>query len=177
METKSKNYLQIVIDLQELALRFNNAELAEQTKILAELEAAEMTKIEKESRMFGFYQALLSTREYIDSQIDNMKRALEIAENKIEAFKDYVGSGIQLNGKISHPLFSAYIKSTQSTIIDDETVIPKQFIKEKIVTSIDKKALKESIESGDVVPGAHLQNNQSIIIMPKKSKSLEVGNE
>lgn len=175
IETKKKNYLQVVMDLQDLAVRFNNAEPENQAAILAELEAAEMTKQEKETRMFYFYQALNSMVNYIDGQIDNMKRAKEIAENKIEAFKNYIGNGIVLNGKISNPLFSAYIKETQATIIDDENIIPKTFIKEKIVTSIDKAGIKEALKSGEIISGAHLQDNQSVVILPKKSKEVVNG--
>lgn len=47
-------------------------------------------------------------------------------------------------------------------VIDDEAEVPNQFI--KVATSVDKAAVKTALKGGEVVPGAHLEENVNISI-------------
>lgn len=42
-------------------------------------------------------------------------------------------------------------------IIDDESLLPDELVDVQTITAPDKKAIKEAIEKGTVVPGAHLE--------------------
>ena len=55
-------------------------------------------------------------------------------------------------------------RRSKTVIIDDESKIGKMFVKEKIEYSIDKKAVKQALESGQSVEGARIQENQNLQI-------------
>lgn len=56
-----------------------------------------------------------------------------------------------------------YRKST-ATIIDKEDEIPKEFIRTKIETEPDKYAIKNAINAGTIVPGAHIETKMNMSI-------------
>lgn len=47
-------------------------------------------------------------------------------------------------------------------VVADEKLLPKEYIKEKITTSIDKIAIKKALQSGEEVTGASLEQRQGI---------------
>ena len=55
-------------------------------------------------------------------------------------------------------------KNPPSVEIYDESLIPAQFVTSKMVTSISKAYIKESIKAGNEVPGARLNESMRVII-------------
>ena len=47
-------------------------------------------------------------------------------------------------------------------VVADERLLPKEYIKEKITTSIDKIAIKKALQNGDEVAGASLEQRQGV---------------
>jgi hypothetical protein len=59
--------------------------------------------------------------------------------------------------KIACPYFElAIVNNPVSVVVDDEQNLPSDYITVKTVKSPNKKAIKEAIDSGEDVPGAHL---------------------
>lgn len=58
-------------------------------------------------------------------------------------------------------------KNPWSLIIEDESKIPEEFKKEKTEIVIDKKAIKDKIQSGEEIDGARIQSSFSLVITPK----------
>ncbi|EOH3237522.1 siphovirus Gp157 family protein, partial [Morganella morganii] len=44
-----------------------------------------------------------------------------------------------------------------SVVIDDESLIPDSLVDVQTIVSPDKKAIKEALENGIAVPGAHIE--------------------
>ena len=52
-------------------------------------------------------------------------------------------------------------------IIEDESKIPKEYIKEKITTSIDKKTLKEDIKQGLLIDWVTIEKEYNLVVKSK----------
>lgn len=48
-------------------------------------------------------------------------------------------------------------KGRASVVIDDESLIPDSLVDVQTIVSPDKKAIKEALENGIAVPGAHIE--------------------
>lgn len=50
-----------------------------------------------------------------------------------------------------------------SLVVEDEALIPADYLREKLVTSVDKVAIKQAFERGQDVPGCHLEQRVSLV--------------
>lgn len=55
-------------------------------------------------------------------------------------------------------------KCAESAIIDDDMLLPSKFIVRKVTEAPDKMAIKRAIQSGEDVPGAHLEAGNRLIV-------------
>ena len=70
--------------------------------------------------------------------------------------------------KIEAPEFTISLRNNPSkVVITDETRIPAEFWKEKIVKTLDRTLLKEALET-DIVPGAELSNGGASLTIRTK---------
>jgi len=126
------------------------------------LEDLQMQKDEKLENIGCYIKNLNAEINAFKEEEKNMKKRREVLEHKAERLEKYVSS--VLNGekwdKSTKVQFS-FRESTQ-TIIDDESLIPKKFLVKKIDYSPDKKAIKEVLESGKAVKGAHLNTVKNL---------------
>lgn len=127
-----------------------------------ELEKLQIAKDEKLEAVGCYIKNLNADINAFKEEEKNMKKRREVLEHKVERLEKYVSS--VLNGekwdKSTKVQFS-FRESTQ-TIIDDESLLPKKFLVKKIDYSPDKKAIKEVLESGKTVKGAHLNTVKNI---------------
>ena len=88
-------------------------------------------------------------------------------ERKIEGLKSYVLTNMKAIGKdkVECPLFKVSIRTNAPSVqVANEDVVPAKFVVMKTSTSIDKKALKEAIESGEVFDGVSLVRSNTLSI-------------
>lgn len=55
-------------------------------------------------------------------------------------------------------------------VFDDKNLVPVKFQKERIVTSINKPAIKDALKAGEMVAGAHLETTRRTVISENKMK-------
>lgn len=55
-------------------------------------------------------------------------------------------------------------KKPWSLIIEDESKVPAEYIKEKVTTSIDKKTLKEDISQGLLIEWVYISEDYTLVI-------------
>lgn len=109
--------------------------------------------------------------------IKNLKSDLVALEAERKAFQDREKSckakiaslqnwlSFALNGqKFSSPKVAVSFRRTESVEIVDESILPKEFVREKIELAPDKVAIKDAIKRGETVSGAALIQNQSVQI-------------
>lgn len=111
-----------------------------------------------------------------EHHIDGIKKIEEAAylrrkriERNLEQLKSYMLKGMieaDIN-KIISPQFDISVKSNPLSVdIYNESLLPKEYFKEKVVTTvtIDKNKIKEDIKTGLDVPGATLTQNKRLEI-------------
>ena len=112
----------------------------------------------------------------LESSADQMKAAeAEIAkrrkavENRAANVRRYLFDNMRLCGitKIESPYFNLAIRENpESVVIDSADELPKEYLTqpEAPPPSPDKKAIKDAIKAGIVVPGAHIERGQRLEI-------------
>lgn len=109
--------------------------------------ASMITAINKEAKAINMQEAeLAAKRKALEQLVESAEEAIikEMTEQKIEVLK---GTLIQYTVPLCpHKL-----------IIDNPSLIPKDYIRETIVLEIRKDALKDDLKLGALVAGAHLE--------------------
>ncbi|MNO66347.1 hypothetical protein D3C76_571330 [compost metagenome] len=104
--------------------------------------------------------------EAIQSQIDRLTERKRIITNRKESLKEYLRLNMDASGitKISHPLFTITCgKGKPSVVIDDQKVIPDEYMRVTTAMAPDKVAIAKAIKEGKEVPGAHSEIGKSSI--------------
>lgn len=103
----------------------------------------------------------------ISTYKDEEKRLAErrkVLENKLNRYKEYVKNNMEQMGlqKIETPLGVLSICKTPASVeIIDESMIPSEYKTQKIVESVDKKAIKEAIQNGENIQGVKLVEDKT----------------
>lgn len=85
-----------------------------------------------------------------------------VAKNKAERLKRYLQDALQGEKFRTSRLDISYRKS-KAVEITDASILPKMFLKEQ-EPKVDKLKLKEILDQGTLVTGAHLEEKQNILI-------------
>ncbi len=85
---------------------------------------------------------------------------------KSDKYKEIINNAMKMSNKkkIETDLFTISKRSSKAVNIIDETKIPLEFMSETITYKPIKKAIKEAIEKGEVIEGAELGINESVVI-------------
>lgn len=104
--------------------------------------------------------------EMVDAEIERLKAVKERMKKGIEGFKHYIKYNMaQMDiKKIETPLGNLSLRQTTATDVYDESVLPKEFLKEKITYTPSKTDIKKALQNGEEVPGARLVVNTNLNI-------------
>jgi len=89
-----------------------------------------------------------------------MNARRKVIENRVNGLKDYLKNHMAACkiSKINCPEFAVtLINPRKIVVIDDVDAIPFTFVKVEQVVSIVKKKIKEALDDGKPVKGAHLE--------------------
>lgn len=127
------------------------------------LESLEMEREKKIEGIILWRKDLLAEAEMVKAEAQSLQKRAKICENKAEALKNYIEHA--LNGdKFKTERCSVSYRSVKSIVIDKPNQVPVDFWKPITEDWISKSLIKEAIESGKDVNGAHQEERQSIII-------------
>ena len=103
--------------------------------------------------------------EAIESEIKRLTDLKKSKVNKKEAFKNYIKINMEQMGinKLETPLGTFSLRSSVSTEID-ENLIDKSYGTITEVLKFSKTDIKKKLEAGEIIIGARLSNNTSLII-------------
>ena len=113
----------------------------------------------KAENIVGYNFTLESNKNILKKEIERLLSIYKATEDKQEKLYKYVKENMNKLGleKIETPIGNITIKKNPPSInIVDEKIIPIEYIKEKIVISIDKTKIKEDLKAGKTVLGAEL---------------------
>lgn len=102
----------------------------------------------------------------IDAEIERLKQRKQVIVNSDKSLREYLLRNMEAAGitKIQCPLFTASLRiGLESVEIEDETLLPDEFVKAEVVTKADKNSIKAALKSGVEVPGATLKRGPTTI--------------
>jgi hypothetical protein len=155
----SKEYFDIINELEEL-----EGELTPDLE-----ERLSITEDQLEGKCIDYGWAIKFVSAEVDTITNEIKRLQErkkAKEKTVERLKTNVTGAMRIfeKHKIDSPLISLSLRKSEAVEIQDENVIPKEYVVEKVTYSPDKTAIKKAIKSGIEVEGAVIVENQNLQI-------------
>jgi hypothetical protein len=110
---------------------------------------------------------LMAEHEAVKAARNAMVEREKRLEREVDWLKEYLRSNMErceIN-EISCPYFVIKMRKNPASVdVKDESLVPREYIKEKTVTSIDKLKIHKDIVAGSQIPGVELINRNSIVI-------------
>ena len=129
----------------------------------ARLDALEMEREKKIEAVILWRKDLMAEAKAVKEEAQNLSKRAKTCENKAEQLKHYVDYALG-GEKFKTDRCSVSYRTTSSIVIDEPGKVPAAFWKPISEDWISKTALKEAIENGKEIAGAHQEEKQSIII-------------
>ena len=128
----------------------------------AKLDELQMDRDRKIENIACWIKNLLSDAEALKEQKQTFADRQKAAESKAESLKKYL-SDYLAGQKFSTDKVAISFRKTSSVNVTDLTKIPEQYLKYADPT-VDKNAVKAAIKAGENIPGAEMEEKQSISI-------------
>ena len=127
------------------------------------LDALEMEREKKIEAVILWRKDLLAEAEAVKKEADVLTKRAKSCENKAEQLKNYISYA--LNGeKFKTDRCSVSYRKTSGVVLDDIYKVSAKFWGDIKESWISKTKIKEAIENGETVEGAHIEERQSINI-------------
>lgn len=127
------------------------------------LKALEMERDKKIEGVILWRKDMLAEAEAIKNEVKKLQDRIRPLENKAEQLKAYINYALE-GQKFKTERCAVSYRKTTSVVIDDPTKIPPKYLKDIKEDWISKTAIKEALEEGMTIDGAHQEEKQSIII-------------
>lgn len=103
-----------------------------------------------------------------NSRIEDEIKRLQLLKRKNTQLLEFLQKGLvqAVNefGNISTGTHTIGVRRSEECVIEDAEKIPDRFKTVKMDIQVDKLAIKKAIKSGENIPGAHIQDNQHLVI-------------
>lgn len=127
------------------------------------LEALEMARDEKIENICLFIKDLKAEAAAIKAEKDALDARMKASTRKAEQLTNYLQQ--ELAGeKFKTSKVAISYRKTQAVTIFDLDALPMDYIRIKTSTEPDKVLIKEAIKAGESVPGAAMEERQSMTI-------------
>lgn len=128
----------------------------------AEYNAAAAEKLEGTA---CYVRELKAEADAIKAEEERLAKRRKALENKSERLKNYMMPALEaMGGKVKGVMASVRIGKSQAVTVFDIDALPDAFKHVKTTIDPDKVALKKALKSGEVIPGAALEDRQSVVI-------------
>jgi Siphovirus Gp157 len=115
----------------------------------------------------AFIKNLEEKSQGMDDYIKNMKERKQKVDNKITSLKDYLLYNMRALhiDKVEAPEFDVKVRTNQYALeLTDASLLPTEYIKEKIDRSIDKLKIIADLKNDLLIPGAQFIKTSTIQI-------------
>lgn len=129
---------------------------AEREEILAQLNNAEESLDQKLESCCRYIRNLQSEIAAIDDEIERLKCRKLSRQKAEQRFSAYIGHILGCGNKWESTLFTLSWRRSEFVSIDNEQIVPAQYMRETISYDVDKELAKEKLKSGEVIPGLSL---------------------
>lgn len=158
---------ELATEIREVADKLADMDLP--AEVIADtLESITLPFEQKAASVSAFIRNMEATAEQIKQAEAEMAKRRKAMENRASHIREYLLAQMQRTGitKIESPLFRISIRNNpESVVIDSEAQIPADYLREIPATySPDKTLIKQALQDGYDVPGAHLARSQRVEI-------------
>lgn len=140
-----------------------DVETGEVFSLTERLDALAIEKEEKIESVAIYLDDLNVKTAQIDEKIKYLQGIKKSVTGQVERLHGYLLYATDNKG-LETKNISVKVKKSERVVIDDETIVPEEFIKTKIETSPDKTAIKKAIKDGAEFDFAHLQTYYNVAI-------------
>lgn len=128
----------------------------------AEYQGAAIEKLEATA---CYVRELEAEAEAIKAEEDRLAKRRKALEGKAARLKTYLMPALEaVGGKVKGVMASLRISRTQAVKVLDLEALPEAFRRIKTTIDPDKTAIKKALKSGEDIPGAVLEERQSVVI-------------
>lgn len=134
--------------------------------IASALEKAQGTFEEKAIATATVVRGLNKYSKDIDQEIKRLKALKEHVDGEQKRVEDYLTKACEMTGteKLQGIYANISFRKSEQTIIDDERLLPEEFIRVKTTYEPDKEKIKKAIKRGEEIQGAHIEQTKKIQI-------------
>lgn len=102
----------------------------------------------------------------IAAEIKRLQALKKAKETTVDRLKTSIESAMDLYGirKVETPTMVLSLRPSESVTVEDEIVLPKEYVVAKTTYSPDKVAIKKAIKAGEKISGATITVNQNLQI-------------
>lgn len=112
-----------------------------------------------------YVRELEAEAEAIKAEEDRLAKRRKALEGKAARLKTYLMPALEaVGGKVKGVMASLRISRTQAVKVLDLEALPEAFRRIKTTIDPDKTAIKKALKSGEDIPGAVLEERQSVVI-------------
>jgi hypothetical protein len=159
---------EISFEILDLMEEYNSEETTDERRLSIEerMDKLDMAFETKADNLVNMIYAFNGHVDMLDAEIERLQKKKKQREKSIAWAKNYLSKQLYSQGKKT--LQTSLHRITQTTSktleIKDESLIPKKFVLKEVVYKLDKKTIKDLIESGKEVKGAYIQEHLRIRI-------------
>ena len=137
----------------------------DETQLAAYLEQLQLDRKTKIDNIAVYVKNLEAEAVAIRAEEKKLKERREAKERKAERLKNYIKTSMMLQGetKFESARVSMALRNSKAVVVDESKLESVYFIN-KIVQSVDKKAIKAALEAGILVEGAMLEERKNLQI-------------
>jgi len=112
------------------------------------------------------YLEVIKTKEAFNKNVDEEIKRLQAIKKRNNTLVNRLNStlldAVNLFGEFEVGTLTFTTRKSESVLIDDQEQISEDYKVNKVVTSVDRLAIKKAIKEGKEVKGATLQENKSL---------------
>lgn len=137
----------------------------DETQLAVYLEQLQLDRKTKIDNIAVYVKNLEAEAVAIKAEEKRLKERREAKERKAERLKNYIKTSMVLQGetKFESARVSMALRNSKAVVVDENKLESVYFIN-KIVQSVDKKAIKAALEAGILVEGAMLEERKNLQI-------------
>lgn len=132
---------------------------------LEQQEQTQSALFSKADNVCYYIDSLLGQADFREQQAKRLQDLADADRRRAETFKKtmlYVLERLHPERtKFSLPTHELSVRRSSAVVIEDETAIPKDYLRIKTVASPDKSAIKQALKAGTPVPGCSIEERKS----------------
>ncbi len=121
---------------------------------------------EKVDNVACYIKSLNALNDSIKAEKQALDERLKTNDKKVESLKKFLAMSLEMRDmkKFETARNKLSFRKSTSVVINEDAVLPNQFVKKVITEKIDKKAIGEALKNGEVVEGCYLKESNNLQI-------------